>query len=105
MRPASKIRHCTVGPNDQNLLPLVNQSLALTLSNPPAPVRKNFGNQSAFATLIFSVAAASSRPARCTSGRRNNSSEGRPTGISGGAAGMDAALDNSANKEPGGWPN
>ena len=105
MRPESKIRHCTVGPADQKLLPLVNQSLALTLSNPAAPVRKNFGNKSALATPMLAVAAASCRSATCTSGRRRSNSEGSPTGTTGGAAGMGAATDNSAVSASGCWPN
>ena len=102
MRPASKIRHCTVGPADQNRLPAENQSPALTLSKPAVPVRKNFGNKSAVATPISAVAAASWRSARCTSGRRNNNSEGSPTGTTGGAAGMGAGSANSASSAPGG---
>src|SRR6267154_4550621 len=95
--PRSRMRHVTVGPADQYLLPPENQSLTAKLWKPATPVRVNFGNSSAVWTPTLAVSAANWRSARRTSGRRRSKSDGRPTATLGGGFGIGAVSDSSGN--------
>src|SRR5919198_5113304 len=93
------------GPTEKKRPPPVNQSLALILCKPMAPVSENFGNKSAVAAPTCAVAAASCLSALRISGRRLSNSEGRPTSTSGGKAGIGAVGESSSASAPGCEPN
>src|ERR1700677_5188913 len=99
--PESKRRHCTVGPTDQKRLPALNQSERLMLCKPTSPVNENFGKRSATATPMRAVAAANCRSDWRLSGRGWRKLAGRPTGTTGGEAGMGGG-GNSSGKAAGG---
>ncbi len=80
LRPPSKIGIVTLGPICQKRLPGLITSMIVALSNPAAPVMLIRGKNAATATPMRALAAASSRSASATSGRRSSRCRGQPGG-------------------------
>ena len=83
LRPASNNGISTCGANVHAQVPALKSPLSSVLALPRLPVSEIFGKNAARAAAMLASAASSCCSAWRTSGRRTNTSEGRPAGSAG----------------------